>query len=314
MPSPDVPLLEVDPSEAGQKLLQFLTRRLGLAPSMLHRWIRTGQVRRNGLRAKPFDRLEAGDGVRVPPFARSMAATVASTSVGAAGERLPIDIAAQLPDLLVLGKPAGLPVQPGSGHTDSLSSRLAAHFSDAPFKPTPAHRLDKDTSGLLLAALSYERLRALHEAFAARTVVKEYLAWVEGEWPQAEAGILRDFMEKDGAPGREKMRVLAEREGGQEALCEAAPVLCRADASLLRVRLITGRTHQIRAQLAARGHPIVGDVKYGARRQGGGLFLHAFRTALPTGEAFTLPPPWKGRYAVEATLLEAGAAPPASKP
>jgi 23S rRNA pseudouridine955/2504/2580 synthase len=284
-------LLTVSAEEAGQKMAQFLVRRLGLPQSMLHRWMRTGQVRRNGSRVRAFDRIETGDRIRVPPFALRMAA--APEPHAAPGRPLP-DIVAELPGLLVLNKPAGLPVQPGSGHTDSVAGRLAAHFAHLPFKPTPAHRLDKDSSGLLLAATSYERLRALHEAFAQRTLKKTYLAWVEGTWLEDGPCALRDLLEKTGLPGREKVR----SGQGREALCEVFCLYREEGRSLLRIALLTGRTHQIRAQLSARGHPLCGDVKYGARPCKGGLLLHAYSVALPDGESFVCPPPWTGEWAL----------------
>jgi len=263
---------------------------------MLHRWIRTGQVRRNGSRVSAFDRVETGDRIRVPPFALRMAAVLETDA--AAGYPLP-DIVAELPGLLVLNKPAGLPVQPGSGHTDSVASRLASHFAHLPFKPTPAHRLDKDSSGLLLAATSYERLRALHEAFAQLRLKKSYLAWVEGIWPGNGLCTLCDVLEKTGGAGREKVQSGRGREALSEVLC-----LHREERrSLLRVHLITGRTHQIRVQLSTRGHPICGDVKYGAHPRRGGLLLHAFSMELPGGERFTCPPTWTGAWAAPRALL-----------
>ena len=283
--------LTVSGEEAGQKMLQFLARRLGLARSMLHRWIRTGQVRRNGARVHAFDRVETGDHIRVPPFAPHMAAV--SEAGAAPGQPLP-GIVAELPGLLVLDKPPGLPVQPGSGHRDSVTSRLAAHYAHLPFKPTPAHRLDKDSSGLLLVATSYERLRALHEAFARRGLKKIYLAWVEGTWPEDGLCTLRDLLEKTGGPGREKVR----SGRGREALCEVFCLHRAERRSLLRVNLRTGRTHQIRAQLSTRGHPICGDVKYGAHPCGESLLLHACGMELPGGERFACPPPWTGTWAL----------------
>ena len=162
--APDPNTVTVDPREGGQKLLQFLQRRLDLPPSLLHRWIRTGQVRINGGRAKPFGLVAAGDAVRLPPFALGMSRrskAAGSLSSPAPGQE-PRPRAQALPplprpllqdgDLWVFCKPAGLPTHPGTGHEDSLSSRLAARAGDAPFKPTPVHRLDKDTSGILLVA------------------------------------------------------------------------------------------------------------------------------------------------------------------
>jgi 23S rRNA pseudouridine955/2504/2580 synthase len=294
----DSSVLEVSVSEAGQKLLQFLARRLGIARSALHRWIRTGRVRRNGLRATAFERLDAGDRVRIPPFSPRPRPPSAP-----GGPPLP-EIVARTHDMLVVHKPAGLPVHPGSGHADSLSARLAAHFPERPFAPTPAHRLDKDSSGLLLVALSYARLRALHEAFAARAVTKEYLSWVEGAWPHEEPRTLRDLLARAGGPGKEKTRARREGEQGREAVCEVRCLRREKAGSLVHVRLITGRTHQIRAQLSLRGHPVCGDVKYGARRRAGGLLLHSFRVTLPGGERFTLPPPWTGEWRADPECLE----------
>ena len=162
--APDPNTVIVDPREGGQKLLQFLQRRLDLPPSLLHRWIRTGQVRINGGRAKPFGLVAAGDSVRLPPFALGMSRRSKATGGQASPEQghEPRPRAQALPpaprplqkdgDLWVFCKPAGLPTHPGTGHEDSLSSRLAAGAGDAPFKPTPVHRLDKDTSGILLVA------------------------------------------------------------------------------------------------------------------------------------------------------------------
>ena len=293
--------LTVSPEEAGQKVLQFLIRRLGLAPSMLHRLMRTGQVRRNASRVRAFDRVETGDSIRVPPFALRLVAAVEQDAGKLKPARAPLpDIVAELPGLLVLNKPAGLPVQPGSGHTDSVAGRLAVHFAHLPFKPTPAHRLDKDSSGLLLAATSYERLRALHEAFARRKLKKTYLAWVEGLWSEEALCTLHDLLEKTGAPGREKVR----SGQGRAALCEAVCLRREAGRSLLCVNLLTGRTHQIRAQLSTRGHPVCGDVKYGARPRRGGLFLHCFSMGLPDGERFVCLPPWIGAWELKAEELE----------
>jgi 23S rRNA pseudouridine955/2504/2580 synthase len=220
--------------------------------------------------------------------------------------------------LLVLLKPAGLAVQPGTGHDDCVTARLAEHHAGADFLPTPAHRLDRDTSGLLLVATSYARLRALSDAFAAREgLVKEYLAWVAGRWPHEGAQTLRDRLEKQGAPGREKVRRVEARsagdaaagrfasgaEMGRFAACTVIPLRRGDAASLLLVRLHTGRTHQIRVQLAGRGHPVMGDRKYGGPACANGMLLHAVRLALPGGEGFTALPDWTGPWKVDETDL-----------
>lgn len=288
----------VTPAEAGQKLLQFLQRRFGLPPALLHRWIRTGQVRLNGARCKPFARVDAGDVVRVPPFAQHLAADGAAPAFPPAPRRpLPprLDSGG---DLWVFDKPAGLPVHPGTGHDDSLSTRLAAHFPTASFCPTPAHRLDRDTSGVLLVAASYAALRAVHAALQAGTLVKEYVAWVRGAWPWRGVRLLRHRLRKSASGGFEKMR--AGGDGGREACCLARPLDRRDGASLLLLRLLTGRTHQLRVQLAVLGHPVLGDGKYGPARAAahGCLYLHSLRVTLPDGRCFACLPPWEGARAL----------------
>ncbi len=323
-----VTYLAVSPEEAGQKLLAFLQRRVGRAipQSAVMRWIRTGQVRVNKGRAKPFDRVREGDVVRVPPHAaqqgsdgRTLVPAALAVSpapagtpshvsghedegVSESGGVAPDDIVRRLAavglpvvghstGLLVLRKPAGLPVQPGTGHADAVTARLAVCFQGAAFMPTPAHRLDRDTSGLLLVATSYTRLRALHDALRdSHAIRKTYLAWVRGTWPEAEAVTLRDVLYKGADERGERMlrqtgadaRGLTGTNPGKTASCTVVPVLRGTSASLLAVALHTGRTHQIRVQLAERGHPLVGDGKYGPpARVAGQMLLHAWRLVVP---------------------------------
>ena len=258
----------VDPREGGQKLLQFLQRRLDLPPSLLHRWIRTGQVRINGGRAKPFGLVAAGDSVRLPPFALGMSRRSKATGGQASPEQEhePRQRTQALPpaprplqkdgDLWVFCKPAGLPTHPGTGHEDSLSSRLAARAGDAPFKPTPVHRLDKDTSGLVLAARNTYAAPLLAE-----NVQKLYYAIVEGELllgpgvidaPIGRRGdsIIGRCVTPEGKPSRTEYTILKVQNGLSLAAC--VPV--------------TGRTHQIRVHFASIGHPLAGDDLYGGRR------------------------------------------------
>ncbi len=311
----------VDDAESGQKLLQFLERRLALPRPLLHRWIRTGQIRCNSSRCKPFQRIEAGDRIRLPPFAVRMSERQKSVAsgpetaqggfgTGGAGA-VPRQGACAVPfaahgDLLAVRKPAGLPVHPGTGHEDSFAGRLESRYAGRPFMPTPVHRLDKDTSGLLLVAQTYAALRAAHEAIRAHAVVKEYLAWVKGRWPYGDERLIRHEMVRTGAPGRERMAAL--HGAGPEipcrtALCTMTPCARNDAATLLLVRLITGRTHQIRVQTADMGHPVVGDRKYGdGAGRNGRMLLHAFRITLPDGHVFTCPPDWTGPWAVPMPL------------
>lgn len=327
------PVLVVTRAEAGQKLTQYLSRVLeGDVPrSALMRWIRTGQVRVDGRRAGPFDRLDAGQAVRVPPFAvlrpgagvaatdewgvgGGSASTVepeggdsgakgsperASAEAGASGSRCGLSerlvraglvAAAETGDYLVLVKPAGLPVHPGSGWTDSVQTRIAACCPPGGFTPTIAHRLDRDTSGLLLVAKTFQALTRAHEGFKAGRIVKEYLAWVRGRFdlcPVGQEVELRDLLAKVGPQGGQRMATGQ----GKAAWLTAWPLRVEAGRSLLRVRLGTGRTHQIRAQLASRGYPLLGDAKYGGGK--GPLMLHAWRLVLDD-LTVCCPPPWPG--------------------
>ncbi len=281
--------LTVSRAESGQKLLNFLQRRIEAAAGELHKWIRSGQVRVNGGRSKAFDRVSEGDLVRVPPFAALKAPGSASpvrprpAFANAFGGAAILPVIYEDEDILVLNKPSGLPSQGGTGHADSVASLLAARFRHAEFVPAPVHRLDKDTSGLLIAGKSYAALRRLSDALAGRTETpprKEYLAWVWGRWPHAGESELRDRMEKN----RQTERMETGRTEGKEArsivrALETRDVQGRT-ATLMLVRLLTGRTHQIRVQFASRGYPLAGDSRYG-RPDGERLRLHAFRLTLP---------------------------------
>ncbi len=320
--------LDVQASESGQKLLQFLLRRLTLPQSLLHRWIRTGQIRVNGGRVKPFMHVQTGDIIRMPPFANSMVESAAFEKTPrheskpqhpATKKHSQSIVKPDLPpiiysddNIIVFNKPQGLPVHTGTGHDDSLATRLEKHFSHYAFKPTPAHRLDKDTSGILCVALSYTALRALQKAFELRSVNKEYLAFVHGHWKGNSPQVLEHTLGKKYSGYDEKMRLLEADEQGKEAKSLVQCLMRTKDYSLMHIRLITGRTHQIRVQLAAMGHPILGDGKYGTPQQRTTLCLHSLRITFPqsnefcalglNGQSFAVLPsqaPWQGALAVK---------------
>ncbi len=320
--------IEVHSAESGQKLLQYLMRRLSLPQPLLHRWIRTGQVRVNGGRAKPFMHVQTGDMIRLPPFALSMAHSATFDKSPATAQpqespqrykktSSPPKLAQSLPPsvysddaLTIYNKTSGLPVHGGTGHTDSLVARLEKAFANAPFKPTPAHRLDKDTSGLICVAFSYTALRALQEAFANHSMHKEYLAWVHGSWPHATVQHLSHTLAKKTQGNWEKVQSLsAEDSEGKEAHCIVHCIQRSQAYSLMHIRLLTGRTHQIRVQLAAQGYPIVGDEKYGhklsqaEKAEKKTLLLHSLRITFPAtlentslasmaNKSFSTLPPW----------------------
>ena len=320
-------ILTADTAEHGMKLIAFLAKRLGntAATGELHRWIRTGQVRVNGKRAKAFDRISGGDDIRLPPFAAPNAHQTAKPVPVAPGDDLAgglngtpdhmagpiLRVLAVTDEFLALEKPAGLPAQPGSGHLTSVADILRRRFTACAYIPAPAHRLDKNTSGILLAGRTHEAQEHLHTLFArqdAETVTKTYLAWVQGRWPYISERILIDSLSKETirAPGggtTERVQAVAAGEG-KEARCRAVPLEVRGtahgDATLLRVVLETGRTHQIRVQLASRGFPVIGDAKYGARPFAR-MLLHAHALAFPwRGEAVSIVshPDWPAPFTV----------------
>lgn len=276
---------EVGPQENGRKLLSFLEARLGSLPQGLFmRIVRTGQVRIDGKRCKPFDRVQAGQTVRIPPV------TVDVLRPAAPSRPEPgLDIVYQDEAMLVVNKPAGLPVHRGSGWTDSVHDRL---HTGAPFSPTPVHRLDRDTSGLLLCAKTHDFLRRMHELWP--LVTKAYLCWVQGRWPHPDWRTIVSELAKTGADGAQRVT----SGNGQRAVSHVHPVLSTDRSSLLLVALGTGRTHQIRVHLADSGHPICGDPKYG---QGGALRLHAAYLAWEDRRFFRLPS-WPADFAVPTAL------------
>ena len=282
-------------AESGQKLVQFLSRRLdGRIPrSALMRWIRTGQVRIDGSRGKPFTRVRSGQEIRIPPHHIEDTAPIAP-----AREANPFVLSTVYEDsnLLVLAKPPGLATQPGSGLNDSVHDRLLARYSSAPWRPSLVHRLDKETSGLLLVAKTYASLQHLQQVWKQRAVCKVYLAWARGDAPWPAWTKLEDSFQEPGPGNPQGVKFL-------KAESWAKVLHVHQGACLLAVRLITGRKHQIRIQLANRGHPVLGDQKYGGDRSGQGLLLHAYSLRFD-GLCFELPPPWTGRFQVPASVAE----------
>lgn len=290
---PKVQIVTVSQAESGQKLLQFLERRLtGDVPrSAIQKWIRKGQVRVDKGRKKPFDRITAGQQVRIPPYTPGQESAPAATGN--------LAVAFEDDDMFAIAKPAGLAVHGGDKVVDSVAGRLKTIFANADFTPTLAHRLDRDTSGLLLAAKNYETLRKLNDLFASGGIDKLYLAWVKGQWREPDEILLEDRLEKSGKPGAEKVRAGS----GKTALARVTCLVAGKQNSLVAVRLLTGRTHQIRVQLASRGYPILGDKKYGKGQARGAMRLHCYALRVEE-KAVTLPPPWTGKWEVGPDALK----------
>ncbi len=270
-----------------QRIDNFLLRELkGVPKSHVYRVLRSGEVRVNSGRVKPDYRLRVGDKVRIPPMRLAEKQTV---------KPRPLDLPIKYEDdaLLVVNKPSGVAVHGGSGVSFGVIESLRAARPQAKFLEL-AHRLDRDTSGLLILCKKRSALVELHRMLREGEVGKVYLAVVKGVAKKTLE--LRESLHKYvTAAGERRVSV---HEDGQSAITRTKLMKAKGEFSLLEVQLLTGRTHQIRVHLAHAGHPIVGDDKYGDfalnRELKQRLLLHAARLALRhplTGEALKLESP-----------------------
>jgi 23S rRNA pseudouridine955/2504/2580 synthase len=250
--TPKVTWVEVGEESAAQRIDNFLLRRLkGVPKSHVYRVLRSGEVRVNSGRVGPEYRLQPGDRVRLPPV------RVAARQASARPAEFPVvyeDAA-----LLVVDKPCGVAVHGGSGVSFGVIESLRASRPQAKLLEL-AHRLDRDTSGLLIVAKKRSALVELHRMLREGEVEKIYVAIVKGA-PQRSAFEIDEPLHKHvSASGERRVSVAA---GGRAAVTRIKLLKSNGQFSLLEVRLLTGRTHQIRVHLAHAGHPVVGDDKYG---------------------------------------------------
>lgn len=277
---PSVQLISISADEAGQRLDNFLLARLkGVPKSLIYRIVRKGEVRVNKGRVKPEYKLVAADIVRLPPVRVAERETMQLSTK--------LDKVALLADcilfedeyLLVLNKPSGIAVHGGSGLDFGIIEALRALRPEARFLEL-VHRLDRDTSGVLLIAKKRSVLRFLHQQLRLKNMQKDYLALVRGQWPShckaIQAPLLKNILQ-----GGE--RVVKVNSVGKPSETRFKVKERFAQATLVKASPITGRTHQIRVHTLHMGHPIAGDNRYGDREfdlelQGSGLrrlFLHA---------------------------------------
>ena len=278
-----VHFLTVAAADAGQRLDNFLRKRYPTLPkSRIYQMLRRGEVRVNKKRAKPEQRIAAGDELRLPPLAD---ATRPPQDVPAFWcERIAAAVLYEDDDFLILNKPAGIAVHGGSeqpyGVIDAVRQVWGAGHAEL------AHRLDRDTSGVLVLGKNRAALAGFQAQMQAGEVEKRYLCLVDGHWNPATREV-RLRLAKGQLQGGERMVVGTA--DGQEARTRFRLLQIFAAASLLEATLDTGRTHQIRVSVQHRGHGIAGDDKYGKRefnramRKLGykGMFLHAASIAFP---------------------------------
>jgi 23S rRNA pseudouridine955/2504/2580 synthase len=279
----EVKWLSVDEESAGQRLDNFLMRHLkGVPKTHVYRIIRSGEVRINKGRASADSRIEVGDVVRLPPVRVSdkMAEKAAHP---APSREFPVLMEDEA--LLAIDKPAGVAVHGGSGVSFGVIEQLRQARPLAKLLEL-VHRLDRDTSGILLIAKKRSALKNLQDQFRERETGKTYLALVQGDWP-AKLKVIDQPLHKYLLPdGERRVRVTTpEDPDGMRSITLVKVAERLMGATLLEVTIKTGRTHQIRVHLASQGHPIAGDDKYGdfewnkiLQKQGHKrMFLHAWR-------------------------------------
>jgi len=290
--------------DAGARLDQFLSSRLEVSRARVQQLIQQAQVLVDGKAGKASLRLRGGESIHVLGPARL-------EPLRAIAEDIPLDIVYEDADLAVINKPAGMMVHAGAGATEDVRNRgtlvnaLLHRFGQlsavgGELRPGIVHRLDKETSGLIVVAKSDDAHRKLAAQFSKREVKKTYLALVHGRLPN-ERGTIDKSISRDSV---RRVRMTTRRSGGREAITHYR-VERRIDSgfgkfTLLEVRIDTGRTHQIRVHLASIGHTVVGDTVYGAPAQVKGRngtvslnrnFLHAAALELRqprTGQTLTL--------------------------
>ncbi|MCB9879910.1 MAG: RluA family pseudouridine synthase [Planctomycetes bacterium] len=304
--------IETTAAEAGQRLDRYLRKLLPDVPlGGIFKLLRRGAIKVDGKKAKQDLRLQAGMVLTIAVADAELAPPPPATPVPPTNA-LPPELRPRIVhrdcDLLVVDKPAGLAVQPGSGNEHSLCSWLDVQpfgVRTRTFRPAPAHRLDRGTSGLVAIGLSPQGARGLAAAFRDDLVHKQYLAVVEGRLRDERGTIDAPLAVRDTARPHQP-KALVDPANGKPARTDYEVLEVGSGLALLRLVLHTGRMHQLRAHLAHMGHPIAGDRRYGAQRDlGRGIFLlHAEQLELPhpvTGEPlrFRVPAPASFRRALD---------------
>ena len=286
----DVRYIKVPEAHVGQRIDNFLFREYKNIPkSYIYRIIRSGELRVNRGRVKPFYKLSLGDQIRMPPVAYS--APAPPQLLEADVEAVLARIIYEDDELLVIDKPAYLAVHTGTAHSFGLIDLLKYKYSESDIGLV--HRLDKDTSGCLIVAKSRDALLRLQKLFSDSQIEKIYQTLVVGQWQQPR----RVSIPLRRAPQRQTVA-----DDGKQAITDFSVIRSLKDYSLMSVSLITGRTHQIRVHAAHCGHPVAGDKKYGdfannrklAQLGLKRIFLHAARVSFVWHEktlAFDAPLP-----------------------
>jgi len=257
-PSKQVRFLDVAEEEAGQRLDNYLLRHTeGVPKTRVYRAIRKGEVRVNKGRSKPEYRMQVGDMVRVPPWAELDTPPTATPSK-LWEKRIRAAVLLDHPDFLAINKPTGLAVHGGSGVRLGLIESLRTLFSECRYLEL-VHRLDRDTSGVVLVAKNAVTLRALHDQLRNDQVDKRYAALVAGKWPAYQKSVSAPLAKRHTPSGERIVKVAAD---GKASKTDVNVLERLPGATLIEAKPITGRTHQIRVHAMHTGYPILGDSKY----------------------------------------------------
>jgi len=264
-PAPSVKTLTVDEDSTGQRLDNFLMRHLkGVPKTHVYRIIRSGEVRVNKGRASAEQRVETGDLVRLPPV-RISAQVQAKADAPAPAREFPVLMEDEA--LMAIDKPAGVAVHGGSGVSFGVIEQLR-RARPASTNLELVHRLDRETSGVLLVAKKRSALKILQDQFRDRETGKTYLALVLGLWPSnkkvIDSPLFKYTVETGVGEGERRVKVVDKEDpNGMRSITLVRVARTVGPYTLLEVTIKTGRTHQIRVHLASQGHPIAGDDKYG---------------------------------------------------
>jgi len=297
----NVRFVVINENQVGQRIDNFLMRELKDVPkSYVYRILRKGEVRVNKKRIKPVYKLKDGDSVRIPPLflPDKQAPNIAPASLL---KELQTAILEEDDDLIFINKPSGLAVHGGSGIRFGLIESFRQLRPELPFIEL-VHRLDKETSGIVMLAKNRQTLLELHQMMKQRGFNKYYQTLIKGEWMGGSQKITNLLQHQRGR--QKKVQVVSpenqyeiKNNNAKESISIFSPIQIYHDFTLMKVELLTGRMHQIRTQLADLGHPVMGDTQYGdfalnreIKKHTGlkRLFLHAYHLQ------FTLPS--SGKY------------------
>lgn len=301
-PPPKIQYISITPEHAGQRIDNFLRTLLkGVPHSMIYRILRKGEVRVNKKRIRPEYKLLEGDSLRLPPIRIAQTEEIAVSTKLKRVAALESTVLYEDDYLLALNKPSGIAVHGGSGLRFGVIEALRALRPNAPFLDL-VHRLDRDTSGVLLVAKKRSALRALHEQLREKKMSKRYVALVSGDWP-ARCHVVRAPLLRRVLPSGERI-VSVNPEGKlSETRFEVSERFGKA--TLLKARPITGRTHQIRVHAQHVGHPVVCDDRYWKEESDPWMAETKLRRLFLHAEALTFIHPKTGeKICLEASLDE----------